>query len=349
MLPWHSQLVTPGWQVQPGTRNLLTDTLVQNPQDRFFRAKPPTPRSHLYLVLATDDLFPKKSGLSDGQDFAANKELMRRLFMANVASDNLTIVTFAPQQKPNRDNVLKTIAQLNIRPYDTLIVYYAGHGSYTDDLGHYLTFWDAGSSGHKYVTRRELVESIGSQEPRLGVLITDTCYTYAAPHPRIIPGPITERLVVTQQTNPLFYRLFFASSGFADVTSSQRGQASWTYPKDERGRSQGGFFTVALTSTLERNRNRNESWDDVFRMIQIETRDIAARHRKVQIPSYWRLPNSGISWLNPFTQMRLARSQVAQGTKRRGQNGTGRQVQLLAASDVLTRIPRTRSHRGPTN
>lgn len=114
---------------------------------------------------------------------------------------------------------------------DAIVVFYSGHGAY-DDEGHFLLMPD----GETRLHRKMILERMGKKNPRLAVLITDSCNLHVPAG--AAPGPAA-MLIPPQKMPPLFDSLFVRSRGVVDINSSSEGQESI-------GAIGGGLLTISL-------------------------------------------------------------------------------------------------------
>jgi hypothetical protein len=92
-----------------------------------------------------------------------------------------------------RDKIMSEIQYgMEVGRDDTLFVFYIGHGKQTRDpqyqgaeyqMGHYLDLQLASKSSTQYqqLWRSELLRAMKAREPRLAVLITDSCFASSSP------------------------------------------------------------------------------------------------------------------------------------------------------------------------
>jgi hypothetical protein len=225
----------------------------------------------------------------------------RRLTERRVAADEL----FVHAEEFGARDVLEKIAATTVRPDDALVVYYSGHGAYNEKLGHFFSL----AGGKENLTRSSVVEAIRRKNPRLGVLISDCCYSYF-PVERYTPSVYQTR---SDETSPLFARLFLETKGFVDITSSEEGQVSMCH----RHPVAGSLFTAALRQVLADNRQGRLSWGEVFDKVK----PITARGFSELFPEGTEVPGRGF-------QTRLQRTQTPYAFSlpgRPAQNGRGGQ------------------------
>ena len=187
----------------------------------------------VYLLLAADTSERGKIALSTGPDL----QFMHDVFYANVPGRQLVVYGSEiydemtddgpqthdvenPWKGPDirddlnnmKENLLTAIRNCPAGPEDTVIFFYSGHGAY-DSNGHYLVMPD----GKNTLPRQSIIREIQKKQPRLIVLITDSCNTLVPRAP--VPLPIM-RLVPPAQIAPLFDSLFVQPKGVLDVNSS---------------------------------------------------------------------------------------------------------------------------------
>lgn len=152
------------------------------------------------------------------------------------------------------------IQNLRISPQDSVFVWYSGHGVVRADENHVF----ATSGGD--ISRNEVRKLILDLEPRLGLLVTDTCSSYEG------------QIAVPARRVPAdwngFNDLFFQSRGFVDITAATFGQFAWFS-------GEGGFFSTAFINTLcepKQNLDKDKdgvlSWAEYFERVQKLTNEI---------------------------------------------------------------------------
>lgn len=125
--------------------------------------------------------------------------------------------------------VLARVGDLDVLPTDSLVLYYAGHGAWSD-AGPYLRM-----DGGKILPRADLVKALEAKGARLTVLLTDCCSTYVG----------KAALYAPPQPDPTVWRdLFFRHRGLVDLTAAEKGEVA------VGDGLLGGFFTHALVGTL---------------------------------------------------------------------------------------------------
>jgi Caspase domain len=220
-------------------------------------------------------------------------------FGAKVADDARNIIatfrdTFAKagkadQLKPhlvlgkdvNPDHVLRLIHGLNVRPHDTLVVLYSGHGGMESRNNHILAFH------HGELEKNRLLSAMTAKNPRLTVLLTDCCSNGVEPKhvvPKYLPKPMKNGAVMEWNT---MESLFLRHSGLVDISASEPGfSAQLDHVKA------GSLFTNALIRVLktpqvdlirhlDRDGDRWLQWDELLP----ELRALAAKYHREQYQS----------------------------------------------------------------
>jgi len=142
-----------------------------------------------------------------------------------------------------------------IRPNDTLLFYYTGHGAtFPDQGGHALTMHHDNVNARPFLFRNDLRQEMLQLQPRLAVIITDCCS-------KIPDNTRAPQLAdLPKATWPVIDQLFFQHAGFVDINGCQGNALSMCYA-DRQG-PKGGTFTLALVSLLCTKR---DAINDTFR------------------------------------------------------------------------------------
>jgi hypothetical protein len=130
-----------------------------------------------------------------------------------------------------KDKILRAIDHCPAGQHDAIVIFYTGHGGYDDD-GHFLVMPD----GQNRLHRKTILDRIASRNPRLAVLITDTCNLHVPSGVRPGPAPM---LIPPERISPLFDSLFIRSHGVVDINSSSEGEVAI-------GAIGGGLLTLSL-------------------------------------------------------------------------------------------------------
>ncbi len=247
-------------------------------------AKAETPRTdapvvHLLAVAAsgTRDTVAKKVG-DDARNLAA---LFEESFAAAGKSGQLrTRVVLGTETTAS--NVRAVIRGLAVRPQDTVVVFFSGHGGLDARGRHILEMVSV-----EDLSTREVLDAVAAHNPRLSVLLTDVCHNHTGrkgetsptmpvgtphdlPRGRVIPWATVEEL-------------FFSHRGVVDMTAAEPGR-----PGRVESRGRGSYFTNALiqvltaphgaaTGVLDRNGDRALQWTELLPEVRAVagTRDAA--------------------------------------------------------------------------
>jgi hypothetical protein len=185
----------------------------------------------LHLVILADTL-DEKIGLADKIDLAR----MESIFTANVPPRQLRIVALSGQNATPR-NTLRAIGGLNVAAgQDAVVFYYSGHGAFVKEKNDHILV-----PNKQYLYRSSVRDAIRRLQPRLAVLITDTCSVFIPAPPGVGAPPPAEEL------SPLFRALFFETKGLVDISCTKPGEVA-TGNGDI-----GGWFTAAMCQRLSQN------------------------------------------------------------------------------------------------
>lgn len=162
---------------------------------------------------------------------------------------------------------------------DTLVCYVACHGGVDqkDPTRHFLQFNGGGKP--EVVMRDKLRKALTDRNPRLTVLLTDSCSDAVAlqqngpdigvlsPVPAKVK-PVAELAPTKEPSLPGFGRLFLDTTGIVDINASRTGDYAWFSAKE------GGIFTRAIGDTFACMKNESEiTWPVFYRALKINTRD----------------------------------------------------------------------------
>jgi hypothetical protein len=191
---------------------------------------------HILLVADTSDDSIGKSCITD-------LKTVKRYFAeaTNIPKNRqvrLTFMTGSPAPDAaqgaliySRDAILAHYKGLadrgDVKPGDTILFYYSGHGAFDPEKGHFLA--KMGDLEHS-MFRSDLRQAILQCKPRLTVLLTDCCSNVISLASILSKGLVEDRARVVDS-------LFFKPSGVVDINSSSQGQES------AGTESEGGFFT----------------------------------------------------------------------------------------------------------
>jgi hypothetical protein len=172
-------------------------------------------------------------------------------------------------QDSSPKNILAAIESIEVRPEDSLLFYFTGHGA-ADDQGHYLSL----AQGKLY--RKTLLSALQKKGAKMTAVITDCCntrsdgYMYAAPAFQVEPPA---------QPTALFNSLFLSTRGVVDIISSSPGESSFFTPMDEqRDEFPSSIFTKELTSWVDQHKAHPHTWDDIVRAVSLRVHNSFHSH-----------------------------------------------------------------------
>jgi len=221
----------------------------------------------LYVVIATDD---QLEGVP-GQTAKKNGETVEAMFRSHVAPGAYAVVKI-PAEQMTRQAIFSVLSNLPLKPQDAVCLYVSGKGEM--DRRHGMFF--ALSQGKEELYRMELRAALAKKGCRLNVLISDTCDGNSLP---VKPEPAAENeqeesktpaKVVqandaalpaemnAELTAPLFFSLFFQTSGSVDAVSALPTQRS--LPSDQGI----GCLTETWAALSASNKNKALSWYRFF-------------------------------------------------------------------------------------
>lgn len=221
-------------------------------------AADPPPKLHVLLAIDT------ASNLRDSVEIDGSQ--MNRLLRANVPAARLSIQRL-DGSKLTAAGVAAHFKALKVRPEDTVLLYYAGHGAKDP------------TKGHAFVPQMQKVPPAFRSDVRdamkktgagLVVLLSDCCSTHSKLAGKGGHGVTRERdSVAGTAVHPTLDNLFFGHRGVVDLTAAADGEASWGDPMN------GGLFTRTLAAQLLRPRTALDadgdkfiSWKEFFPAVQ---------------------------------------------------------------------------------
>lgn len=228
------------------------------------------PGQTLHAVLVAD-ISPAAGWGKYTTAVAMDLKLVDAMLNSNLPEQQLQITRLELEQDADSrpDLLLDAIRELSVKPEDSVLFYFSGHGG-ADDQGQYFQL----AKGK--LQRRKVIEALEAKGGRLAVLLSDCCntrsdgYLYAAPY---IPfeNPRTP--------TPLFRSLFLEPKGRVDINSSAPGESAFFIPlKEEEGPFSLSIFTAELTEWVDQNRNRPASWDKLISSVGLRVQAAFAEH-----------------------------------------------------------------------
>lgn len=205
----------------------------------------------LHAIIAADT-----NNADIGASVAVDAKAMVAALKNGLPANQLRIHVI-PANKVTRQYLLGIVKTLVIDSRDSVLVYYSGHGGYTNNRGHHFAL----SNGER-IDRSEMLRAITQPlTPRFYALITDCCASRVAGKPLVVPVPGAVDPTV------LLRNLFFRKPGSVDINSSRPEQVSW-------GTDVGGAFTSSLIRHWRSNAGNAQDWSQVFS----EVRNMTAQH-----------------------------------------------------------------------
>jgi len=133
---------------------------------------------------------------------------------------------------------------------DTLVIHLSSHGAF-DTTGRENVFPLRDGT---FLRRSEMRSLAQELNPRLLVILTDTCSELVSRRARPVASAYVEALVVPRAIRSLF----LIPEGFVDISATVPPQFSFG------DKVHGGFFTYSLFKTVEDSRDRYLNWNDVI-------------------------------------------------------------------------------------
>jgi hypothetical protein len=166
------------------------------------------------------------------------------------------------------------------------LFYYSGHGAWDKDKGQYLQMYSGEKSKKGDLFRSTLVAKLEAKKARLTVLLTDICNIEAPSR-----APLTRDL--TKPPNYAALRcLLLLPEGLVDITSSEKGQLSWSWFPDADGKEIGGLFTVPLVDLFRAELKPGQilTWKDSHGLLQKWVQEDYAKYREIWLDAYSKVP-----------------------------------------------------------
>ncbi len=248
----------------------------------------------LYVVIATDDLL---EGVP-GQIARKNGEIVEAMFKTHVAPGAFAVVKI-PTTQMTRQAIFATISNLPLKPLDAVCLYVSAKGGMDRKHGMFFVL----GQGKEELYRMELRAALAKKGCRLNVLVSDTCdgkMIPVKPEPKPEPKPETnsgEKTETASETKsgepvaagapetekaaekigltaPLFFSLFFQSTGSVDILSALPSQLS--LPSDQGS----GCFVETWSALMDANKNKFLSW---YRFFPYLSRGTAILFEKIYV------------------------------------------------------------------
>ncbi|MDR0338300.1 MAG: PDZ domain-containing protein [Planctomycetaceae bacterium] len=244
----------------------------------------------LYVVIVTDDKLEEVSG----QVAQKNGEVIETLFKNNIASGAFA-VTKIPADQITRQTIFSTISNLPIKSQDAICLYFSGKGKLDRKYGSFFELSNGKEELYRSELRSALAKKNCRLNVLISDL-SDGKEIPVKPEPEQEPTSETAEnseqnnsenkpdetkktsetntekqetaqtettkpevtTIEEKKTSPLFFSLFFQSTGVVDIISSSPNQQS--LPSDTGV----GCFTEAFSGILDANKNKGLSWFRLF-------------------------------------------------------------------------------------
>jgi hypothetical protein len=216
----------------------------------------------VHALVVADTLDP-----NIGDSTAVDRDNIKYLLTSGIPASRLSL-TVLDGSNVTRAQVLGAIQRLNVQPYDTVFVWFSGHGGTDPTYGHALAMTGVKS----FLYRSELLAAVSRKRPRLTVVMTDCCANMV----RLQAMAESMKL----DLRPVMQRLLLKHSGLVDWNGCTRGeQAAGTS-------ALGGLFTHSFEQVVLdlAYRRTTASWGQLFPMVVRETQKSAREQTVAQTP-----------------------------------------------------------------
>lgn len=141
----------------------------------------------------------------------------------------------------------EAIQKLQVEPHDLVFFYYSGHGyNIPDNVSNY-PYLNVINYTQAPISLDEIEQLIQAKKPRLCITLGDCCNKVMedAKSSRGIAKPRTKEANSTDQVKVILQQLFLTPSGSIKISSSKKGQYSWTMGAN------GSAYSFAFESAFE--------------------------------------------------------------------------------------------------
>lgn len=236
------------------------------------------------VALIITDSKDKNIGASVKKDGERLRQTLEDGFSKN--KEQLALQPTVDGDKVTPDEVLDVVKGVAVKETETLFVYYSGHGANDETKGQYLQMYSGPQGKKGDLFRATLLAELKKKKARLTVLITDCCNAEAPSR-----APLTRDLTKPPHYETLRY-LLLLPEGLVDITSSSRGEFSWSWFPDKDGNEMGGLFTVPLVDLFRIPLKPGQSltWDDGYALLKKWTQEDYSKYREVWLEAFSKVP-----------------------------------------------------------
>jgi hypothetical protein len=174
------------------------------------------------------------------------------------------------------DTVLNYYRNLRSAPDEALVFFGNAHGGTNPQRGLYI------SLSKRALFRSELKRAMLRKNPRLAVILTDTCAGLPGRPARNAKAGKPRRSRAPRQgsgNGRAIRQLFFQHRGVVEINAARTGYSSWGNPRI------GDYFTRALgnliagpASRIDRNKDGFVTWSEFYPALDREARRVSAEH-----------------------------------------------------------------------
>ncbi|HZP78535.1 MAG TPA: caspase family protein [Pseudolabrys sp.] len=157
-------------------------------------------------------------------------------------------------------SILQVVDKLEIKPADTVLFYYAGHGVGAPKISKFPEFACDDPPTGVQIGLKTIQDRIAKKKPHFLLAIADACNVpegpAAAARPQFTPPPQPERKAALRH-------LFLDYTGFLLMSGSIPGQYSWYI---NTGETVGGYFTLQLLGAVNGQiaaKGARARWEDI--------------------------------------------------------------------------------------